>query len=97
MGVRTLCLSHQQFQVVVRTHRVPEQQTLDEIAAELLQEVELRFVLDAFSDNVHIEVPAHLNDRVDDRRVVRVRDNVPDERLVDLERADRELLQCTQR
>ena len=75
VGVCSFRLGQQQLQVVIGAHRLAEQEPLHVRAAQLLQECELRLFLDTFRDNVHIEVLSHLDDRVDDSRVVRVRDD----------------------
>ena len=73
--------------------RVAEEVALRVVAAMLAQEVELLLVLDAFRDHLELEAVRHVDDRVDDRRVVAVDRDVADERAVDLQRADRKLLE----
>ncbi len=54
-------------------------------------------ILDALGHDIHVEIAAHLDDRVDQRRVVGVGYRVADEGFVNFQRADRELLKGTQR
>ncbi len=92
MRIGALSLRKQQLQVTVRIHRISEQETLYVRTVHLLQEIELILCLDTFRYNVHFEAAPHLNDSTDNGCVIGVRDDISYKRLVDLERADRELL-----
>ena len=72
---------------------IAEQVPLRVVAAVLAQELELRFGLDAFGDDLEPQAVRHLDDGVDDRGIVAIDGHVAHERLVDLQRVDRELLQ----
>ena len=61
------------------------------------QECELLLGFHALRHDFHAQAPSHVDDRAHDGRLIGIRGGVPDEGLVDLERADRELLQGTQR
>ena len=53
-----------------------------------------RYRLDALGDDLHAEAVTHVDDGAHQHRVGRIVGGVTHERLVDLERADRKLLQC---
>ncbi len=90
-------LVRQQHAQVVGGAGLAEQLALRLVAAGLAQERELLHGLDAFGDHLHAEAVAHLDDGAHQRRVVAVGGGVAHEGLVDLQRADRELLQRRQR
>ena len=54
-------------------------------------------VFDAFGDQLEVEPTGHGHDGIDDAGITVVSANVADERTVDLECANRELLQVAQR
>ena len=93
MCICSLELCEQQFEVIIGSHRLAEQQTLYVIAIERLEKTQLILGLHALRDNVHLQASAHVDDRADDCRIVRIRGDVTHERLVDFQRADRKLLQ----
>ena len=90
-------LRKQQLEIIVRTHRVAEKQTLRVRAIVALQERQLFFRFDAFGNDVQVQPLAHVNDRADNRCIVGVDREVLDERFVDLECVDRKLLQRAER
>ena len=61
------------------------QKALCEIATVLLQEVRLRFGLNAFGDYIHAETMAQMNDELHDRSIFWVLFQVADEGAVYLE------------
>ena len=74
-----------------------EQVALAAVAAELAQAGELGLVLDALGDRAQAEAAAELDERLDQRvALVRARRR-GDERAVDLQRVDRQLLQVGER
>src|SRR5690606_244818 len=97
MLAAAFALRNQQLAELIGRHRIAEQVSLSVVAAVLAQERELSLVLDAFGDDLELEAVTHLNDRIDDRGVVAIDGHVAHERLIDLERADRELLKRAQR
>src|SRR6185369_10159810 len=81
----------------LRVDRVAEQMPLRIVAAVLAQELELLLGFDAFRDDLELEAMRHLDDRIDDCRVIAIDRDVADERAIDLQRADRKLLQRRKR
>src|SRR6185436_14383520 len=76
--------------------RLAEEPPLPVLAAAVHQEVPLLIGLDALRHDLQTETAAHLDDGANDRGVIRVARRIAYERLVDFERADRELLQRAQ-
>ena len=74
-----------------------EQLSLREVARVPAQEIQLPQGLDTFGDDFHAEAASHLDDGFHDRRIAGVLAHVAYERLVDLQRADGELLQRRER
>ena len=66
--------------------------TLNISAIQSLQETELLFIFYAFSNDIHVQVAAHLDDSANQCRVIGAVRHVADKRLVDLQSADRKLL-----
>ena len=97
MCIRAFGLGKQQFKIVIGAHGVAKQQSLHISATEFLKETELILFFDTFCYYIHVQVAAHLNNRIDNRGVIGVSRDIPDKRLVDFECADRELLKRTQR
>jgi serine/threonine-protein kinase len=90
-------LRQQEVEEVVGGHRLAEQAPLAVVAVAAPEEIELLLRLDALGDHVEAEVLAHLDDRAHECRVLARDVRVAHEGLVDLERADRELLQRRER
>src|SRR6185295_5723002 len=76
--------------------RPAEQEALAVVAPVVVQEGKLGIVLDAFGENFDPEAARQPDDGAHDRRVVVVRGDVPNERLVDLERIQRQTLEVAQ-
>src|SRR5690606_30588303 len=70
-----------------------EQASLREVATRLAQEFELALGFHALGHHFHAKAAAHLDDGAHDGGVIAVDVGVAHERLVDLQRADGELLQ----
>src|SRR5262245_53850810 len=66
---------------------------LDLVAAVRGEQFELLLGLDAFGDHLELEAVRQADDRERDHRVLRVGGDVAHERVVDLERVDREALE----
>jgi hypothetical protein len=81
---------------LVGLDRSGEEVALPEVAAELLQRLELLAALDALGDDVHAEPLRELDDRLEDRRGLPHAEAV-DEAAVDLQDVDRELLHVAER
>src|SRR5690349_21665176 len=80
--------------------RRAEQEALADLAAELQEELALRLVLDPFGDHLHAERACEREDRAHDcagTRIARRARELGDERAVDLERLQRELMQIRER
>src|SRR5688572_18843714 len=97
MCVGSLGLRQQQLEITLGAHGIAEQEALYIGAVESLQETELLFRLDALGNDIHLEATSHVNDSADDRCIVGVHGDIANERLVDLQSADRKLLQRAQR
>ena len=76
MSVRAGSLGAKQLKIVVRTHWVPKQQALRVRAIERLQERQLIFSLNALRYHVHFQTLAHVNDRANNRCVVRIHSDI---------------------
>src|SRR4051794_3826399 len=66
--------------------RTAAQEALELVAAEFLENRELRRVLDALGDDFQLEAVGEGDDRLHDQRIVAAVREVADERAVDLER-----------
>ena len=71
--------------------------TLDPVARVSSEKIELIFGFRPLGADIEIEVVRHCDDRLDERCIVVLRDDVGDERLVDLERVDRKALEISER
>ena len=96
-GGRPALLARQDRQHLIGVHGVAEQPALRIEAAVPPQEIELLARLHAFGDHLEPEALPHVDDGSHERRVVGIHRQIANERLVDLERADRKLLQGRQR
>ena len=82
---------------LLRRQRLADPVALEAVAAAHVEEVELRARAHAFGDDLEPEAARKADDRLGDRRVARIGLEVGDERDVDLQRVDREMLQVRQR
>src|SRR6185437_14711207 len=73
--------------------RLADPVALEAVASAHVEEVELRASADTFCDDLQTEATREADDRLGDRRVALVGLEVGDERDVDLQRVDREVLQ----
>src|SRR5207244_10754455 len=81
----------------VRAHGAREEEALAELAAELLEERQLRAGLDALGEHLLVERLAELEDGAHDLAAVALARHAVDERAVDLERIDGQRRQVAQR
>ena len=95
MCVRAFGLGKEQFKIVIGAHGVAKQKSLHIRATELLKEAQLILIFDTFCYYIHVQIAAHLNNRIDNRGVIGVSRNIPDKGPVDFKCADRELLKRT--
>ena len=77
--------------------RPAEQIALDGVAAEVAHPLEILGGLDAFGGDVHPEALGELDDRLDDRDVLRPRAGFADEAAVDLQLVEDRLVQIADR
>src|SRR5687768_13049569 len=91
-GARLLLASQQQSQLLERD-RFAEQPALAKAAVVAAQEVQVAERLHTLGDDVHLEAAPHVDDGAHDGGIALVVVDVTHERLVDLQGADRELLQ----
>jgi len=68
-------------------------ESLEAVTPARRQEIELRLRPDALGDDLEAQPAREPDDRLGDRRIARVRLEIGDERDVDLQRVDREVLQ----
>src|SRR5438105_4596912 len=85
------------FKQLCRGSRPTQVVSLRKIAAQRKQPTTRHLVLQAFGDDVQTEVVRQVDDRADDNRMVVVRQQVADERTVDLQLIHRQLLQVAER
>jgi hypothetical protein len=78
---------------LVRRQRLAEIKALAFLAAECLQQRGGRAVLDAFNDHCELQFLAQADGRFDDRRIIGIAHQTDDERSIDLEPVNREVLQ----
>src|ERR1700729_3098292 len=90
-------LALQQSEQVFGRARLPEYLALSVMAIVFAQEVEVADGFDSLGDDLHAKAAAHVDDGAYDGRIARIVADVAHEGLVDLESADRELLQGGQR
>src|SRR5579862_2165482 len=90
-------LTAQQLQQLVDGACLSEQAALREVAAAAAQEIELALRLDTLGHHLHAEAMAHVDDGSYQYGIRRVVGRIAYERLIDLQSADRELLQRRQR
>ena len=74
-----------------------EEEALTQLAAEILQAVQLLLQLDPFGDRLQLQRFAQRDHRARERRLRVASAHIVDERLVDLEDVDREALQVSER
>src|SRR5512140_1282965 len=91
--LRTLADELDEF---LRRQRLADPIALEAMAAAHVEEVELRARADTFGDDLEAEAAREADDRLGDRRVAGIGFEVGDERDVDLQRVDREMLQVRQ-
>ena len=87
----------QQFQKLGRRQGAREQVALHLVAVVAAQQIELLARLHPLGDHLELQALGERDDRLRDRGVVGVGRDVLDERLVDLEGADREALEVAER
>src|SRR5690606_13837799 len=87
----------QKLEQLARRQRPGEQVTLHLVAAVAAQQLELTARFDPLGDHLEAQALGERDDRLGDRGVVRIGGDVLDERLVDLERLDREALEVQRR
>ena len=83
----------QQAREFFRGQRLAEVIALRFVAAQQLEEGELLRGFHPFRNHLEPEAVRHGDDRGDDRRVVGIGADIPDERLVDLQLVDRKALE----
>jgi len=78
-------------------HGCAEVEALPILTPEIAQQLGLRCIADAFGHDFEIEIPRQADNAPNDLRALIIRANLFDERMVDLQRLNREPSQVTQR